>query len=356
MDNVMRSRLSRRSFLALTGGAVVAGCGSRGGAGTGTGTGTAGGDGGGAAVTVRLGAATANDIQDEWLQLYADKLAEASNGEVTGQVFNAGQLGGNDQMLEMQQAGTLAVQTMPMEFMAPFIREFGVPSMPFLFESFEEMQTFCESQELIDFFSGKAEAKGFVTPMFYPYSAHFRSVISTFPVATADDLRGKNFRTFPSPELIGQWKSWGAQPVPMPLPEVYTALQQGTVDGLENPEDIYLAAKHFEVAPYYTVTNHGTLISVLGISKTWFDQQSADVQDVLVTSARDLQQDAFDLAETYATEARATLEQDDSVTITEMPEEEVAKMREAVQPLYEQEAADQAAGPALEMIMEALGR
>ena len=350
MDNLTRANVSRRSFLALSGGALVAGCGSRGGGGGGA----SGGDG--PVTEVRLGTATANDIQDAWLQLYAERLSEDSNGEVTGQVFNAGQLGGNDQMLEMQAAGTLAVQTMPMEFMAPFIREFGVPSMPFLFNSFEEMKSFATNEELRDYFNGLAEAKGFVTPMFYPYSAHFRSVISTFPVATVEDLQGKNFRTFPSPELIGQWQSWGAQPVPMPLPEVYTGLQQGTIDGLENPEDIYLAAKHFEVAPYYTVTNHGSLISVLGISKSWLDQQSADVQEVMVSTARDLQEDAFALAEQYATEARATLEEDPSVTITEMPQAEVAQLREAVQPLYEQEAADPAAGPALEKIQQALGR
>lgn len=348
MDNRTLSRLSRRSFLAVTGGAVLAGCGTLGDRG---GSGAASN---GAKTTAQLGTATANDIQDAWLQKYAQRLSEVSNGEVVGKVFNAAQLGGNDQMLEMQQAGTLAVQTMPMEFLAPFIREFGVPSMPFLFESFDEMKSFAGDQELVSFFSGKAEEKGFITPLFYPYSAHFRSVISNFPVTRAEDLKGKSFRTFPSPELIGQWKSWGAQPVPMPLPEVYTGLQQGTIDGLENPEDIYLAAKHFEVAPYYTVTNHGSLISVLGISKSWYDQQSEDVQEVMISAAKELQEDAFALAEEYATNARAKLEQDKSVTITTMPEEEVAKLRAAVQPLYDTESADPKAGPALEMIMKAL--
>jgi len=94
-------------------------------------------------------------------------------------------------------------------------------------------------------------------------------------------------RVIQSPLHIALWKAVGANPVPIPAPEIYTSLQTGVVDFFDNTPTNYLALKFYEVAPYYTNLSHVYAVGAWVVSKRWFDKLSPEDQKVIEQTAKD---------------------------------------------------------------------
>ena len=106
------------------------------------------------------------------------------------------------------------------------------------------------------------------------------------PINTVDDVKGIKWRVMPNPVYIEMFRSLGGNAVPMPWGEVFTALQQGTIDGLECPLAIIYSVGFFEVAKYCSLTNHTYSAIVLIMSKRKFDKLTPEQQDAVLKATR----------------------------------------------------------------------
>lgn len=312
--------------------------------GTGSAQNATGGSGNDTVYEMKIGNATANDAQDMIANLYAEEITKASGGRIQAKVYNGSQLGDNTQMNQSVQAGTLEALIQPLGFMAPFVPEVSLLDLPFLFKDLEEQNTVLAT-DVTRGLREKALEKGFVILNFY--SLGMRDLFTKFPIESMADLKGKKFRVHSSPELVGQFNAWEASAVPMALVEVYTALQQGTIDGLDNPIDTYFRLKHHEAAPNVTLTKHGALSDSIVVSKLWFDQLPKDLQELLLETGKKILPDAHRIVAEAQVQSTNELRADKNVTIREMPEDELEKLRSAVQPLWEKIRADADKGPIL---------
>jgi TRAP-type transport system periplasmic protein len=109
----------------------------------------------------------------------------------------------------------------------------------------------------------------------------FRNVYTRAPVNSIADLKGRKIRVIPNPTFIALFRGIGAAPTPMAFGELYTALQQGVVDGAENDAVTYFSTKHYEVAKNYALTNHLMLINTLFFSEKQWQRLPQDLRAVL---------------------------------------------------------------------------
>ena len=180
-------------------------------------------------------------------------------------------------------------------------------------------------------------------------------LLTKFPVNKLADLQGKKFWVVPTPPRVGTHQDWGSVPRPMDLGEVYSALQQGTIDGIEAPPDVLFRMKMHEVAKYFTITEHSMLVSNIIVSKKWFDSLPKDLQDVVTRAGKDTiawADAAYTRTQNSSTEAMRKV-----ITVTNMPAAELQKMNDLGRKgIWEKLKNDPQRGPMDKLLVEDLAR
>lgn len=178
-----------------------------------------------------------------------------SGGKIVIEVFPAGQLGGAIAIAEQVQAGTVEMCNVGIQEMSTFVPELSVYSLPFVFPGRDVAIEVLKSEKIRAKFFPLVEAKGFI-PLGFA-SAEPRDFTNKLrPVRTPEDVKGIKIRVMEVPILVDTWKALGADPVTMPFPEVYGGLQQGVIDGQENPIDVSNIMKFNEITKYGTYLGH----------------------------------------------------------------------------------------------------
>jgi tripartite ATP-independent transporter DctP family solute receptor len=177
-----------------------------------------------------------------------------SNGRYTIQVF-AGSLGGDRDLMEAVQIGSVDAAALNTAVLASVVPEFGVLDLPFLFRDREHAYKVLDGsvgQDLIK----KANAKiGFIGTDYWENG--FRGFTNNVrPIVKPEDLKDLKFRTMQSKMHLESFKKWGANPVPMSISEVYTSMQMKLIDGHDNAADTVNAMKMWEVQKYYSESKH----------------------------------------------------------------------------------------------------
>lgn len=258
---------------------------------------------------------------------------EHTGGRMDVQVFGNGLLGGDREILEAINLGTVQMGNMASSNLTAYGDRFGIYELPFLFNSFEAA-TAAYDGELGEIYNEWLAENGFVCCGVFTYG--WRALSNKVrEVWTPDDLAGIKIRVMEVPMYIDAFTLLGANPTPMSWNEIYTGLQQGTIEAQDNsPEQTYLA-KFFEVQPYYTTLNH-TLSNGLAIcQKSYMDNLPEDIRQVIV--------DGMEICRDAQREASVVLEQeyldkmrDAGVTVCELSDEQRALFKEKVAPLYDQ--------------------
>lgn len=186
-------------------------------------------------------------------QKMAEVVKEATNGAIEIEVYPSSQLGDVGASQEAIQMNTLDMAVTNLAVIGSVIPEFGAVGGPFLFESDEHIQKAMEG-ELGQYYADKAAEKG-LNICGYLYTG-FRHCFTSKPINTVDDFKGLKIRTMENPVDVGIFNAIGAQATPMAYSELFTAIQQGTVDGGENTIANYLSDGFSEVAPYLTLSGH----------------------------------------------------------------------------------------------------
>ena len=198
-----------------------------------------------------------------------EKLAEISSGSMSVDIYSNGQLGTERQLIELLQIGSLSMTKVSALSMEGFSSVMKLFSVPYLFLDDEHHWRVLNSElgkSILDSL-GDVRLKG----LGY-YAAGSRSFYMTkAPVRTPADLVSKKVRVLPSRTAIEMVEALGGAATPISFGELYTALQQGIVDGAENNPPSYFLSKHFEIAKYYTLDEHTSVPDLMVMSRRVYD-------------------------------------------------------------------------------------
>jgi len=213
-------------------------------------------------------------------QLFARKVEEATQGRYKVQVYCCSQLGNDPKNIEQLALGGVDFTVSSTGSYAPHVGTLNLTMLPYLVDNYQQgWKLYDESKWLQEQFA-KAPAKGF--RFLSTWEAGFRSMTTREALNSPADAKGKKLRTFPNEMMRWTLEAMGFNVQIMPLPEVYLAIQQGTVSGQENPVDTIYSNKFYEVAPNVTLTNHVYSPIPLAVSeKTWQKFSPADQKAVM---------------------------------------------------------------------------
>ena len=198
----------------------------------------------------------------------ADRCKEISNGELTIDIYPSGQLGSEQQCVELLQIGSLAITKVSAAVMESFTEEFKVLGLPYIFRSKEHSFSVLDG-EIGDELLLSTEPFWIRGLCFYDAGSRSFYTIDR-PITHPDDLKGMKIRVMKSITAMEMVKAQGGSPTPISWGELYTALQSGVVDGAENNPPSFYTSHHYEVCKYYSLNEHTMVPDVLIISqKVW---------------------------------------------------------------------------------------
>jgi len=198
----------------------------------------------------------------------ADRCGEISEGELTIDIYPSGQLGSEQQCVELLQIGSLAITKVSAAVMESFTEEFKVLGLPYVFRSKEHSFSVLDG-EIGDELLLSTEPFWIRGLCFYDAGSRSFYTIDK-PITHPDDLKGMKIRVMKSITAMEMVKAQGGSPTPISWGELYTALQSGVVDGAENNPPSFYTSHHYEVCKYYSLNEHTMVPDVLIISlKVW---------------------------------------------------------------------------------------
>jgi tripartite ATP-independent transporter DctP family solute receptor len=216
---------------------------------------------------------------------FAREVEKRTNGRYKIQNFYSGALGAERESIEALQLGTLDLTMTSTGPVPNFVPEVAILDIPFLFKDYAHARRTLDGpigQELL----GKFPAKGIVA-LAWGENGFRHMTNNKHPVNSPDDLKGLKMRTMENPVHMQAYKAFGIIPTPMAFTEVFTALQQGTVDGQENPLSVISAAKFDQVQKYITLTGHVYSPALILMSKARYDKLSAADKQAFTDAAHE---------------------------------------------------------------------
>jgi tripartite ATP-independent transporter DctP family solute receptor len=216
---------------------------------------------------------------------FAELVSEKSNGSIEVQVFPASQIASGAKAIEFVQMNTLDIALESTMSLSNFVPEIDVLNMPFLFKDAEEAYKVLDG-EAGQKLAAKSEEYGFKILGWW-YNGFRDMSNSKGSIETPKDMSGLKFRIPESEVFRSAFEALGALPTSMPVSEVFTAIQLGTVDGQENPAANYINNRFNEVNKYYSETHHIFTAEPLIMSKEKFDSFSSEQQQVLLDAAKE---------------------------------------------------------------------
>ena len=233
-------------------------------------------------IIMRMGTPTTNDIQVYEMEQFKTIVEEKIGDKLTVEIYPAGQLGSNAQMLQGLQAGTIHALLEPTAFLGGFSSVLNVIDLPYFFDnvwSASEILNTAAGDKLRSYL----EERGISTASFYPYGD--RVILASMPLESIEDFAGKKIRVMGAKVLQDQFDSWGASGIPMDVPELYTALQQNTLDGLETAPTFFETGKYYEVSKYLLMEPKGSEVTIFMMNKAWLDSLDEDVRAAILDAA-----------------------------------------------------------------------
>jgi tripartite ATP-independent transporter DctP family solute receptor len=245
-------------------------------------------------------------------------------------VGESAQFGDDVEALTNMRLGTVAFSANSQGSTSGVVPEFGVLGLPFLFEELPQAWAVLDGP-VGDELAEAAEAKGLV--LLALWDNGIRHVSNNVrPIETPEDLAGNKLRTPPDPMTVDIFEALGASPTPLPFSELYIALQQGVVDGQENPLMNIYSSKLYEVQEYISLTAHKYEATPLFASKVVFDGFSPEDQAAI----REAAAEAGQLNRQMSQDANAKLRGEMEAAGVAFNEVDAAPFIEATKPVYEE--------------------
>lgn len=268
---------------------------------------------------------------------FAEIVKEKSEGRINIEVYAGAQLGDEKSVIEQIQLGTIDFTRVSISPLSEFSKALNVLQMPYLYTSAEQMWKVLDGEIGEKFLADMVEANMYGLSWFDAGSRNFYN--SVREVKTLADMKGLKIRVQESSLMMGMVKALGAEPTPMAYAEVYSGLQNGTIDGAENNWPSFESTSHYEVAKYFVLDEHTRVPEMQLISKATMEKLSAEDQQILRDAAKE--------SATYERQLWAEREKaseakvrEGGAVITELADGELEKFQEAMKPLYDEFTAD----------------
>jgi tripartite ATP-independent transporter DctP family solute receptor len=261
------------------------------------------------------------------------KLEEATKGRLTVQMFGSMQLGGEKEMIEQAQVGALQMPRVSVGTLGPVVDDLNVLNLPFLFRDTTHMNKVVDGpigQELLDKVTNNPAAK--LVGLCW-MDAGARSFYDTKrPIKKIEDLKGLKVRVIGNPMFVDMGNALGANAVAMGYDQVFSALQTGVIDGAENNPPSFVFDNHYQVAKYYSLTQHLIVPEMLVFSRVSWDKLSPDDQALVKKVAREAQFNARELWNKTEAEAMSKMK---SAGIEIDSIDDKKPFRDAVKPVWD---------------------
>lgn len=263
--------------------------------------------------------------QGRAVKLFAQEVEKASGGKMKVRAIGAAALGSDVQMQQALIGGAQEMMVGSTATLVGITKEMAIWDTPFLFNNAKEADVVLDGpvgQKVMD----KLQDKGLVGLVYWENG--FRNLTNNKqPVAKLEDLNGIKLRVMQNDVFLNSFKTLGANAIPLPFSELFTALETKTVDGQENPYNTILSSKFYEVQKYLTVTNHVYSPWIVTVSKKWWDGLSKDEQKVLMDAAKKSRDFERQDTRAEATKALGDLKAK-GMQVTELSAAETNRMRE----------------------------
>ena len=240
----------------------------------------------------------------EAIQRMGKKLEEATGGRLSIQMYGSMQLGGEKEMIEQAQVGALQIARVSVGALGPVVDDLNVINLPFLFRDTAHMHKVIDGeigQELLDKVSNNPNVR--LIGLCW-MDAGARSMYDTKrPIRSIEDLKGLKVRVMGNPMFVDMMNALGGNGVAMGYDQVFSALQTGVVDGAENNPPSFVFDNHYQVAKYYTLTEHLIVPEILVLSRKTWDALSAEEREQVRKFAREAQLEERGLWTAYEKQA-----------------------------------------------------
>ncbi|WP_052384063.1 TRAP transporter substrate-binding protein [Litchfieldella xinjiangensis] len=215
----------------------------------------------------------------EALEAFAENVAEKTEGRVEPQVYNNAVLGDQSDAIEQTRSGALDFANFNMGPMGPIVNETNVLSLPFIFSSVDHMHEVMDG-EIGQRFADALAEKNLIALSWFDSGA--RSLYNTsHPVNTPEDVEGLKIRVMNNDLYVEMIEAMGGNATPMSYGEVYQSLKTGVLDGAENNYPSFESSNHYEVANYYSLTEHLIIPECLCIAKSSWEALSEEDQKIV---------------------------------------------------------------------------
>jgi tripartite ATP-independent transporter DctP family solute receptor len=264
------------------------------------------------------------------LEDFAKAVTANTKGEVTATVYNNAVLGDQPDAIEQTRNGALDFANFNMGPMGPIVPMTNVLSLPFLFNSVDQMHKAMDGA-IGQKFSDALSEKGLVALSWFDSGA--RSMYNTkHPITKPDDVKGLKIRVMDNNLYVSMIEAMGGNATPMSFGEVYQSLKTGVIDGAENNYPSYAETNHYEVAKYYSTTDHLIIPECLCISKASWDALSPENQKIVKQAAIDAAKEQRELWAAASEKAKAKVEQE-GAKINEI--KDLKPFQDAMTPVYD---------------------
>ncbi|OLC38772.1 MAG: hypothetical protein AUH81_03320 [Candidatus Rokubacteria bacterium 13_1_40CM_4_69_5] len=254
--------------------------------------------------TLKIGNATINDVQHEWQKRWGARVEKRSGGRIKVEIYPASQIGSIPRMIEGLQLGTLEAWIGPPEFLVGHDPRFQALGAPGIFNDMEHTYRVLEDRTFRNTVLSLAESKGLKGVSIIVYGP--TSYATRRPVRRLDDFKGLKIRVFASPMQTLALARLGATAAPMPLDEVFPALQRGAIDGNRTGITIFTTFKYYDILKTVTETHDAMVTSIGMVSKLWYDKLAPDLQKILGEEGEAVQRELFDWTVDFNNKGRQT--------------------------------------------------
>lgn len=258
----------------------------------------------------------------------SDQLYDATDGRYSIEVYPNEQLGDQKSSLELVETGAVEMAIVANSLVENVNPDFSVIGCPYIYDSVDHQKALFESGDLNDLFA-TTESSGFT--VLAAYSLGPRCVYAKKPITSPADLKGMKIRVMQSDTMVQMMNAMGGVGTPMSQGDVYSAIQAGTLDGAENNIITYTDLLQYEVAPYFSETNHLMIPDELIINTSALQGMSADDQQAFKDLSTKSVDTMFTLAAQLRDQYRKTCE-DKGVTFTEV---DITPFQKNMQPLID---------------------
>jgi TRAP-type C4-dicarboxylate transport system substrate-binding protein len=227
-------------------------------------------------ITMKFTTLTLNDMQHEYIKDFKTEIEKVTNNRIKVELYPAGQLGGAPRQTEGLRLGTIEAAIGPSELFFGADRRFQVLAMAGLFKDNEHARRVLNVPAFRKIISDFTASRGMITMGLHIYDQQMFTYKT--PVTKLADFAGKRTRVLASEGEQASVAALGAAPVPISLPEVLPALQQGAIDGVSSVLGVFVPFRYQDAAPNILDTRLWSLVPITMANKAWFEKLPADIQ------------------------------------------------------------------------------